>query len=440
VRIERIGDRDYAFGLTWIAARDSAAEDIETHRNGVTDGVVFYTDLSGHRAIDESPTGATPEGRARVLRFRSRADVERVIGYTAEKTKLGKAVFSYAAGLASLGQDGLYIAALSDNQFWYCGVKNGVVVPDTDHIGPRDVIRGNVQTMSQGLGLPVFAGPGATIEGASPFDLAKALGGVRFKPLRPLVRERKPITPILMLVGAIIVVAVGYRVLFPPKPKLTPQQEQAMLRQSYVSAVQSKVGSLPMNGGWVMSAYNLARAKLPPFIAGWTLQGVNCVPLSCTALYATDGHHTFALSPMVDRFGKPAVQMMQNGQSLSVMLPLHTPLRSISEMSLQALPPSMVPFMDWVGAVPLSMNGGEIDGQLLSADLQQQLNGAAAGMPPLFFNEAAVKGTFFLDRIALGHILRRGVRGGFVPVTFAFSFGLGRVPATWRMTWERIHG
>ena len=96
--------------------------------------------------------------------------------------------------------------------------------------------------------------------------------------------------------------------------------------------------------------------------------------------------------------------------------------------------------MDWVGAVPLSMNGGEIDGQLLSADLQQQLNGVAAGMPPLFFNEAAVKGTFFLDRIALGHILRRGVRGGFVPVTFAFSFGLGRVPATWRITWERIHG
>ena len=440
MRIERIGDRDYAFGLTWIAARDSAAEDIESHRNGATDGSVFYCDLVGHRSLDEPSAGAVPEGRARVLRFRSRADVERVIGYVVEPAKLGKSVFSYAAGLASLGQDGLYIAALSDNQFWYCGVKNGVVVPDTDHIGPREAIRGNVQTMSQGLGLPVFAGPGATIDGSSPFDLTQALAGVRFKPMRPLVRERKSTLPLIALVGAIVVVVVGYRVLFPPKPKLTPQQQQALLRQSYVASVQGKVGALPFDGHWVMAAYDMARAKLPPFIAGWTLQGVDCAPMSCTALYATDGHHTFAVSPVDARFGKLAVHLMQNGQSLSVMLPLQTGLQTISVESLESVAPSSLPLMDWVGAVPLAMDGGSIDGALLRANLQQQLGGAAAGMPRLIFNEAAVKGAFFLDRIALAGLLRRGGRGGFVPVHFAASFGFGRVPATWRITWERLHG
>lgn len=440
MRIEHIGDRDYAFGLTWIAARDSAVEDIEAHRGAAASkGFVVYTELVGHRAAPPSDV-AISETRSHVLRFRSRADAERVIGYAVQDAKPGKAVFPYAAGLAALKQDGLYIAALSDNQFWYCGVKNGVVVPDTDHIGTRELIRGNVQTMSQGLDLPVYAGAGATIEGSKPFDLTKALHGVRFKPLRPVQQERKPVMPLVILAGGIVLLGFGYHVLFPPKPKFTPQQQQAMLRQSYVSSVQSKVGALPIDGAWVLDAFNLARAELPPFIAGWTLQGVNCLPQNCTAIYSTDGHHTFALSPLQARFGKAAVQMMQNGQSLSVALPLHTPLRSISLASLQSARPTRVPFMDWVGAVPLSMDGGEIDGQLLSSNLQQQLNGTQAGMPPLFFDEAAVKGEFFLDRIALTNILDRGQRGGFTPTTFAFSYGLGRVPASWRITWERLHG
>lgn len=439
MRVEHIDKRTYAFGLTWIAGRDSAAEDIEAARGGAEDGFVYYVELHGTGSLSgEAPVSERPAPRPRVLSFRSRADAEKVVGFAVEPSRVKDLPCSYAATLAGLKQDGLYIAALPDNQFWYCGVKNGVVVPDTDHVGPRELIRGQVMTMSQGLGLPVYAGPGASIEDSRPFDLVSALDGVRARALRPLQAERKLKTP-LIVVGALVLAAFGYRVLFPPKPKITPAQQQAILRQDYLNAATARIGPLPLSSDWVLRAYDTAEARLPAIKAGWFLQGVNCTPTGCRALYATNGHHTFSLSPMTWRFGH-AVTVMQNGTSLAVGLPVRTSLRTVSIGLLQSLRPARLPLLDWVGAVPLVMDGGRIDGQLMNINLAGQLGGTSAGMPALFLQQASVKGMFYLDRLSLEHVLRAGARGGFVPVQAAWSPGFGRVPASWRITWERIHG
>lgn len=435
MQLHRIGKRNYAFGLTWLVVRENTMEAIEATQNGEISGLVYEVTLTGPAAAG----GSEVPVRSRFPWRKRMPAGERVVGFTIVEDRLSGDVYSYAAGLAALGRDGLYVAPLSDNAYWYCGIQNGVVISNTDATGLPDAVRTIVENLSQIFGLQIYAAAGIDIDGASNFDFEKALESSKERPLRVLRKGASPVAPILAT-GIIALLGFGgYRLAYPPQPKLTPEQQQALARQSYVSSVQSTVKDLPVDADWVLTAFLRARDSLPPFVSGWDLAGVTCEPRLCKALYTTDGRDTFAVSPLIERFG-PRVTFSADGHTATVAMPQDTAMQAITEQYLRALPVKVPPFLDWVGSVPLHMGGAKIDGQLFTNDLSARFNAAAAAMPALTMEQASIKAEFAPDRILLGEVVRAGSRGGYVPVKFAWSMGAGHVPASWRMTWTRLHG
>lgn len=431
MQLETIGKRVFAFGLTWIVKRDGVAEDIEATLGGSTD---IRESIIYQIAIDHPRKGKAAKGDDRAAAL---TQDEGVVGFFVADKKY-KGVCSAAAALTLLGRDGLYVVALAEDAFWYCGIRGGVVVPSTDLIGPPDSIRANVMAMSGGLDLPVYASPGVDIPGSEPFDLGKALSKTKAKPLRLLSSGSRRIVPVLVIAAVAGLGFFGYRRAFPPQPKLSPAQQQAILRQSYVTSVAGVVHALPMSATWVLTAYSRAIRTLPPFVAGWTLEGVTCTPSVCHGMYAVTKDSPFALSPLVARFGT-SIKVLQDRRSAEVTSTMNTPTYPITEPFLRSLQSSDVPLLDWIGAIPFVMGGASLSSQVLDNNLGMRFGAAAAGMPSLIMEQASVKGEFYLDGVGLAGIVSAGTRGGFVPIQFSWSFGDGRVPATWRMTWMRIH-
>jgi hypothetical protein len=131
---------------------------------------------------------------------------------------------------------------------------------------------------------------------------------------------------------------------------------------------------------------------------------------------------------------------MRDGHSVHVTFDPSVDGQPITEAYLRSLKPSTVPLLDWVGAIPRVMPNAKISGTLLDRRLDQELGAAAAGMPPLTFEQASVYGSGYLSAGLLEWVLRKGAYGHFVPAQAAWSYGNGSVSASWRITWERLHG
>lgn len=434
--IETIGKRRYAFGLSWIFQAETVLADLTAAGAVGGDDPVYALALGASPRAPEKRRGKARRGSAKT----HDADKEvppGVIGYTSTVESV-RGVVSAAAALAGQG-DGIYVAAFVTGEWWFCCIRGGVVVPSTDVVSDEDTIRNQVRALSAGLGMEVFSAT-MDVPGATMWDIDAALRKpIKVPPLRRVKTGSSPVVPILVAATVIACAWGGYRLIFPPAPKLTPEQQQALARQAYVQGVQGVVKTLPKASGWVAAAYALAMRTLPPFEAGWTLQGVSCAAEGCRATYTVEQGDAFALSPLRARFGA-AVTVLQDGHSAEVALPVHITTQSVDEGFLRSLRPIHMPLLDWVGSVPMGMPGASISGPLLERHLDRELGGEAAAMPPLTFEQVSVKGDRYLDGALLGTVLVQGARGGFVPVQVAWSYGNGNVPAGWRMTWERLHG
>lgn len=405
--------------------------------------------LTGDEPVFAVSVGLPLKGEAAKARKKAKAPADagdeeavsaappRVIGYAAS-SDFPNGTLSAAAVLAARG-DGIYVSTLDTGEWWFACIRNGVVVPSTDVLGTQDTVLEQVRALQVGLSMEVLSAvPG--VPGGREWDLQAALRRPnKSARLRRISSGKSAMGPVLIAAAVVGCLFVGYRLAFPPTPKLTPEQQQALARQAYIQAVQGVVKTLPTGAGWVAQAYANASAHLPPFVAGWTLEGVACDPMSCKATYAVPAGEPFALSPMQSRFGA-MLSVLPDGHSVEVTLPVSMHDQVIDESYLRRLRPSTTPLLDWVGRVPLAMPGASVSGQLLERHLDRELGGAAAAMPPLVFEQVSIKGEAFLSPAALSAVLIQGSRGSFAPVQVAWSYGLGNVPAAWRMTWERIHG
>jgi hypothetical protein len=433
MQLHAYNKRSFAFGLTWIEARDSAQDDIEASVGPTVD----LSESNVYSIEVSRPKSKVPKG----VQETEGADVGTmsVRGYVVSDTRLPK-TFSAAAALAKQGRDGLFVVDLTDDEVWYCGIRDGVVVPSTDVIDTRDAALATVSALASGLDLTVFASETLSLLGSETFVIGAALRSSSSPALRPLSGRTSPVVPILIIAVVAGLGFFGYRMIFPPKPKLTPEQQQAMLRAAYVTNVSSAVKVLPASSEWVNDAFLMARKRLPPFITGWVLEGVSCTPTDCNAMYSVGKDSAFALSPMKARFGS-ALKVMPDGHSVSVAMHLSTEVISMTEPYLRSIQPAKMPLLDWVGGIPIRMVNTRIDGQLLDNNLGQQLGAAAAGMPPnLELEQASIKSEAYLDAAALRGVVWAGAVDGFVPVQIAWTPGNGQIPAVWRMTWERLHG
>ncbi|MGH8159360.1 MAG: type 4b pilus protein PilO2 [Rhodanobacter sp.] len=440
--IETIGKRRYVFGLEWIFQTDTPLADLTAAGVVGSDEPVFAVTIGGEskakrkakkvRGPKKGETAIEPSAESVAM-----ADAPGVIGYvvTAEAVR---GATSAAAAMAGQG-DGIYVAQLTTGEWWFTCIRNGVVVPSTDVIGTAELILDQVNSLRTGLSMDVFSGA-PEVPGAIELDFDAALRrGAKSPSLRRVAAGSSPIVPILIAAAVLGTGWFGYRLMFPPTPHLTPEQQQAIARQAYIQSVQGVVKSLPTGAGWVSKAYATAVNDLPPYITGWTLDGVSCTPDNCMATYTVPTGAPFALSPLLERFGK-AVTVLQDGHSVQVAMPVQVQAKPIDEAYLRSLRPASMPLLDWVGAVPLRMAGATVSGQLLARHLDQELGGAAAAMPPLTFEQVSLKGDRYMSGPLLDAVLIQGSHGDFVPVQVAWSFGNGTVPAGWRMTWERVHG
>ena len=460
MKVETIGKRQFVFGMQWVPLRDGASEDIQHALGGAVDvgeSLIYQTVLKPApaskkklrrasrkatgpakrkgAAIDEDPSHVSDKGAPETAVVDEQDSG--VVGFFVAESKF-KAIYSAAASVAALKKDGLYVVALDEDMAWYCGISGGVIVPATDVVGPSETIVETVKAMSHGLGLQVWADPVLEVAESTDFALDSALSATKPTPLKSLSGGVSPVT-IVLAIGVVGGLAFfGYTALKPARPKLTPTQQQAQLRARYVSSVGRKLSTYPASSGWVMRAYMKSRRSLPSIVAGWALNGVSCTPASCQAHYAVIHGSAFAISPLLARFGS-RVHMLRNGHSLNVSMPLHTPIQHVDEAFVRSVPHTRVPFMDWIGMVPVTIAGATIKGHVLTQNLGHIYNSSGAGMPALVLEQASIQGAGFIGPSDVLDAVAAGSRGGFRPIQFAWSPGVGAVPASWRMTWERVH-
>lgn len=435
--IESIGKRRFAFGLDWIIQAGKPAVVLTEANVLPSDEPVFAA------VVGRAPKKPKRRKKGEEAAALAEAAVPTAIGYVVSIDSLAGVI---PAAAALVGQDdGLYVAQLSTGEWWFVGIQQHQVIAHTDRVDSFEAIKDILSQLRHGLNLTVYSASAADELGdVVPFDLDAMLrAGAKAPALRRVATGASPIIPLLVVAGVITLAFVGYRIVFPPAPKLTPAQQQQLARQQYIQSVRGVLGQLPVGPGWLARAYDKVIHEAPPYLAGWTLDHVDCAlapAASCKVTYKVAVNHPFALSPLNTRFGASAVVIGQDGHSAIVTLPVSVATIAVSEPMLRAVKPATMPLLDWVGALPLGMAGAKVDGQLLVRHLDQEFGAAAAGMPPLYLESVRIKAASFLDDLTLRPVLDQGRHGGFVPVGAEWNFGLDHTPASWNITWERIHG
>lgn len=431
MQLKTFGKRQFAFGLNWIVAHDNLVDEVEAAVGPTVDlsqSYVYHAQIKPVRRRKGKAASAVDE---------SVVEAGFSVGFVVSEQRI-KATFSAAEAFARSGRDGLFVAELDDTTLWFCGIRAGSVVPSTDQVGTAESIRDRVLALSAGLDLVIFSAGECGIDSAEPFAIEAILAEAKLKPMSRLRRGGNPFLPVLAIVVVGGLCALGYKVLNPPQPTLSPAQVQEQMRANYVASVSGLIKTYPTEKQWVIDAYWQARSQFPPFMEGWALDGVSCTPASCEAMYSVEKDKPFVVSPMARRFGQ-RFRLLKDGHSATVVLPLQTTIVPVTEHFLRTLPRTGMALMDWVGLVPVSMAGAKVNGQILDSDLGKKFNAAGAGMPPLVMEQVAIKSLSYLDDRQLVDVVVAGTRGHFTPVQMAWSFGEGKVPASWRMTWSRLH-
>lgn len=399
MRVEPIGKRQYAFGLTWSESRAR-----KPNRQVIA---------AQRKALD--PTASQPYYHC-VTRAKGRYALGGGIVPRAAKGK----VYSYAATLAGLHADGVYVAEVDEGQLWFCVVQGGLVAPGTDVIDKTDVVLDAIAQYRSLLGLDsesTYAADGVAIPGgAQPFDPIAALA--KAKHPVPLVSSSDKSHVLLIAEVAVVVVAgvVGYHVYHAHKVAeqhkvLTAEQRQQAI-QAYESAARSSLASYPADPTWALVALTKVHAMLPVNYSGWVLQQVQCQPSACTGTYARERGGPMAVTPFVDRFGASAVQIDTQGKAIRVQLPLGFAPEPVTDAFLHNPPVAGMAPADWVGLAPIHVYGMSGDPTEQASNLAQTKGGKQVGFPDLMQVDVTMKGNTPVGTV-LPAIVQWATAGGF---------------------------
>lgn len=426
MRIETIQGRQVAFGLQWVDGAQG--------REGALANVYGF---DGERPSRVYVTREARDGRNENLG----------VGDVANRVP-GK-LYSAAAAIASIGKDGFYVLPIAGGAaLWFCGIRNGSVVPRTDVALDADSRVADLVKFAAAGRLPVVLDDtllgtpvAAAFAASTAMDIVSVIGGAKIEPL--VSAGRSPLKAVLV-VGIVAVVALGLSVAYFSRPNHASQSaaDAQVLRQqrqqAYISNVKREIGAYPDSSQWAETALRAAYRAFPPYVAGWEITKIDCQPASCVAEYRHQGNDGYALSPLVNAFGEGNVSTGQLGQRVLVTLPLSTSVESVDERWLRSLKPAHMAYADWLGSIPETMAGGIAQSPMPAADLGQKFQGAEAGMPPLFVETVQVVDAAFLDASLLGAVVSRGSVGGF-RVTHLIWSPSPETPG-WQITWSRVHG
>lgn len=425
MRIETVGKKHYAFGLTWVGvARKPTKAVVATQRRAhkASNASTFYTCVCKKNGTFVLGTGVTA-------------------------TRVRGKVYSYAASLAKRQPDGLYVVRVDDTNLWFVLIRDGLVIPETDVIGPAEKVLESVHFYRQTLDLDadtIFAGEDVRLDDAQSFDAAAAVQGMRDPVPLSAVTGRGPVM-LLAGVATFAILGVGGYKLY--KKHQAAQAEQALTAQqraqviaAYHGAAQAALAGYAQDPRWVAQAWQMASLRLTPFLAGWTLQKVDCTPAGC------DGHYVhgsslaaYAIAPFQARFAHVSIHPDVN--SLQVHLPLTTPLRVVDDALLHAPSPARAPAMvDWIGLASLHITGLRDRPAGVARNIAAAAGATAVGYPAFMVESITLKGRAPAV-VSLPSLLRWATPAGFRVTHFTVMTGLDNdSTASWDATILRYHG
>lgn len=432
VRVEPIGKVPYAFGLTWLdGGHASAREDLRA----------AYKTFGATRPIKAT--------RFVVME----AAGSRVVGIGLPETKLRGAVYSYAATLATVAPDGIYIAQVDrESKLWLCVIHGGLVAAATDVVDEAPVILELAARYQKNLGITadhVFATRDVQFPGGTaPFDPVGAIAKARPVKLRPYTNYA-PVYGItfaaLLVVGALY----GYAVLRQQAVAKARASDAAAQRaaqlNNYLASVRGTLEGYPGDPAWAVRTWRRVSHQAPMFFSGWTLRSVQCTTSGCAATYGLDGKApVYTLSAFGQHFGAANVKFNQGKRLVTLRLPVSAGAPPGPQAFMHDPPAQPMATQDWVGLAFANIDGLDKLPVPTGLNLAMLHGGLGLGLPPLI-NEAVVLDGSSPLGVGLGSATRWGLAGGWRITGFkvqlsAQSGGQGAGHDTWTIDMATFHG
>lgn len=401
------GKRRYALGLSWGEVAASSVTAQAKRAIGKSKGLYFVqTGRDGAKRLGVGLATTLPKGR----------------------------VFSAAAAIAALGEDGVFGVPQGDG-CWYVAVQDGGIVAGTDRFVPFEQALDAMVALSSALNLSLYWSGAEEIPGAQSgqFELA-ALDGAKIAPMVSVGESQ--------LVGAVMLVCVlaasgygGWTVINKSKavdPVLAEQQALEQQKQLYIADTVSKLATVPADSGWVLDAFDAARSKLPLSVSGWVAQGYACDSAKCVGTYKAQPIH--AVDSVVRAYGGDKnVAVLDDGKALTIRTNLKPSPSGWSEAFVQSPPVWKRSAADIAGLLPLAFNVIVEQPKVEPIDPSFQ---AMEGITELVRESIVVRSEGEPDRAMLAVLANTFAKDGFVSETLAVS--RGEKGASWRVEFQRI--
>lgn len=426
MRVERIGSRQYAFGMAWADSGSAKPRPAEV------------------KALQAK---LDPGRQARYYHCVVAANGRYALGGGVVASKPGGKIYSYAATLAAVAGDGIYVAPVDDTQLWFCVIREGIVTPETDVIDESSRVLASIDGYRSLLDFDashIFSAEGVSIRGgAEPFDPIEVVSHVR----KPIVLRasggKVSMAPVVVAAALVIASVVGYKIYVAHQAavqhKIVTEQQRQQVIQSYRSAAQSALSAYPVDADWPNGAWRTIATRLPVFLAGWNLKDVSCVLSGCDANYVRTGKSFSAVSPFTDRFGVAAVGFDPKGNLIKVHLPLNNRAVEVNDDLLHNPPAAGMPILDWMGLSTLHVDGLQGQPTVVATNLAAVSNATQVGYPAFVTDTVTLKGSASVAN-SIRDAVQWGMYGSFRVTKFEFSVNSGKGGSNWTFTLARFHG
>lgn len=418
IRLLKIGRKQFALGLAWTESEESPK-----------DALAMFADGGAKAMYVALPT-----------KHGSKA-----IGYTTDKVK-GRA-YSFAAGLALTGADGIYAMPLEDGQWWYAVLSEGSVTQGTDVIVGPDDLSGLIRTTASNFGLDIFVSEEGRerlgFPSAKSFDPAQVLAASKMQPLTPLGGG------LAQALGAMMILAVAgmgiwfaYQKLVPDPITLgdnepTPEEIRAM----YLASLRSEMGTVPGQIFWPNAAFAACTSRFPLHSYGLSRRAVTCNHGGCSATYEADARgigvsaHAFAESTGL------SVTRGQDVYRVNASIDVPMVVLEPADHELMDYPASGRALTEVVGTFTMRMSGVRVANPQ-RIPLHETAATAAGGMPPeahpIYLERLQLTSPLAPDPYTLRRIAAYWGDEGFRFSSFAFDTAIGQSQGNWQADLVRL--
>ncbi len=426
MRLETIGKRTFAFGLSWRDAGGDADDLIEAE---VVKGGNPYVSVLGNQDV---------------------------VGFgtldAAAAAKPPKEIFSFAALCASAGDEGIYVIPLSNGRWWYTSVRNGLVVPGTDRADSMDgvldaianIVAASSAASETGESVKVYSPIEIRQVGWNVFDPIAFERAAKIKPLKLMKKSSGQSLTIAaaVMVSALVGVAGWWFFLKGPSDAEQAAMDAEAIRQAYVGSVTQTLSSIPFDHAWVNIAFRMVEDQAPAFAHGYTKTEASCQPASCSVLFEAAQNSPFSPTEFQLSLGGSAVTISEDGSGASYSIAIATPTIVVDDSLIRAWPVLPDQLVDRLGVFPIYAADVSVTQGPTMEDLSTSLGGAPPGYRPIqrvtFVISPRGGGMLTSDRLSA--LSDFWANAGFVPASFRWTSGLAGGTETWQIEFVRISG